>query len=130
MASNNESNLIPLNERTKEQQREIARQGGIASGEARREKATMRKTLEMLLDTKNNKGITYRELTTLGLIKGATEGKAENYKTILSLLGELEEEQHETPAIQINIVDNNGLEKVLYDKQDTITNEEKDNSIQ
>ena len=109
-----QENLIPLNQRTKEEQREIQVAGGKASGEARREKATMKKTLEMLLDEKNNKGITYRELTTLGLIKGATEGKAENYKTILSLLGELEEQQSETPSININIVDNSNLEKVLY----------------
>lgn len=89
--------------------------GGKASGEARREKATMKKTLEMLLDEKNNKGITYRELTTLGLIKGATEGKAENYKTILALLGELEEQKTETPSVQINVVDNSNLEKTLYE---------------
>ena len=31
-----ENNLIPLNERTKSEQREIARKGGIASGQARR----------------------------------------------------------------------------------------------
>ena len=110
-----QENLIPLNQRTKEEQREIQVAGGIASGEARREKATMKKTLEMLLDEKNNKGITYRELTTLGLIKGATEGKAENYKTILQLLGELEEQHSETPTVSINIVDNSELEKVLYE---------------
>ena len=110
-----QENLIPFNERTVEEQREIARQGGIASGKARQEKATMKKTLEMLLDEKNNKGITYRELTTLGLIKGATEGKAENYKTMLALLGELEEQHSETPPVQINIVDNSNLEKVLYE---------------
>lgn len=88
--------------------------GGKRSGEVRREKATMKKTLQMLLEEKNNKGITYRELSTLGLIKGATEGKAENYKTILQVLGELEEAPSETPSININIVDNSNLEKVLY----------------
>lgn len=36
------SNLIPQSERTKEEQREIARKGGIASGEARRAKKTRR----------------------------------------------------------------------------------------
>ena len=92
--------------------------GGIRSGEVRREKATMKKTLEMLLDEKNNKGITYRELTTLGLIKGAAQGKADNYKTILQLLGELEEKQAETPSVNINIVDNSNLEKVLYSESD------------
>ena len=47
----NEKNLIPLNERTKSEQREIATQGGIASGQARREKKTIQKILGELLDT-------------------------------------------------------------------------------
>jgi hypothetical protein len=110
-----QENLIPFNERTEEEQREIAGQGGIASGKARQEKATMRKTLEMLLNEKNSKGKTYRELSTLGLIKGAIDGKAENYKTMLALLGELEEQQSETPQVNINIIDNSNLEKVLYE---------------
>ena len=46
----NEKNLVPL---TTEKAREIGRKGGIRSGEVRREKATMKKTLEMLLDEKN-----------------------------------------------------------------------------
>lgn len=113
----NQENLIPMSERTKDEVREIARQGGIASGEARREKATMKKTLEMLLDEKNNQGKTYRELSTLGLIKGAIDGKADNYKTILALLGEIEESK-ETPDIEIKIVDNTNLEKTMYEKEE------------
>lgn len=115
--ANGQENLIPMSERTKDEVREIARQGGIASGEARREKATMRKTLEMLLDEKNNQGKTYRELSTLGLIKGAIDGKADNYKTILALLGEIEETK-ETPDIEIKIVDNTNLEKTMYEKEE------------
>ena len=120
MANKGQENLIPFNERTEEEQREIARQGGIASGKARQEKATMKKTLEMLLDEKNNKGISYRDLTTLGLIKGATQGKAENYKLICQILGELQdqEEQTGTPVVNINIVDNSDLEKALYEDED------------
>ena len=109
----NIENLKPV--QTESEARELGRKGGIASGEARREKATMKKTLEMLLDEKNNKGKTYRELTTLGLIKGAIDGKADNYKTIVQLLGELQESEKETPNIEIKIVDNSGLEKVMYD---------------
>lgn len=110
----NEQNLkVP----TSEEAREYGRRGGIASGEARREKATMKKTLEMLLNEKNNKGKTYRELTTLGLIKGAVDGKAENYKTIVQLLGELQEQVIEAPSLNINIVDNSNLEKVLYEEE-------------
>ena len=103
--------------RTPEEQREIARMGGIASGKVRQEKATMKKTLEMLLNEKNNKGKTYRELTTLGLIKGAVDGKAENYKTIVQLLGELQEQTNETPSLNITITDNSNLEKALYEEE-------------
>lgn len=92
--------------------------GGIASGKARAERATMKKTLEAMLKQKNDKGITYQELSTLGLIKGAVDGKAENYKVMLQLLGELEEqEQTGTPQVNINIVDNSDLEKVLYEDE-------------
>ena len=92
--------------------------GGIASGKARAERATMRKTLEAMLKQKNDKGISYQELSTLGLIKGAVDGKAENYKVMLQLLGELEEqEQTGTPQVNINIVDNSNLEKVLYEDE-------------
>ena len=47
----NEKNLIPFDERTKTEQREIARQGGIASGIARREKKTVQKILNDFLST-------------------------------------------------------------------------------
>lgn len=94
------------------------KKGGIRSGEVRREKATMKKALEMLLNEKNNKGKTYRDLATLGLIKGAIDGKAENYKIIVQLLGELEESK-ETPNVEIKIVDNTGLEKVMYEKEES-----------
>lgn len=116
-------NLIPMSERSKEEVREIARKGGINSGIARREKATMKKTLEMLLDTKpnieaNKDGKTFRELATSGLILGACEGKAENYKVMLQLLGELQEQENTTtPKLEISIVNNEGLEKVMYDNK-------------
>ena len=103
---------IILNNGTEQHQltEEEARKGGIRSGEVRKEKATMRKTLEMLLNEKNNKGKTYRELSTLGLIKGAVDGKAENYKIMLQLLGELEQEISATPELKIEIVNNENLE--------------------
>lgn len=123
MAHKGQENLIPFNERTEEEQREIARQGGIASGKARQEKATFKKTLERLLDEEYIKkgkstGKTYRELITLGQIKSAIDGKAENFKAILALMGEMEEEQTSTPEININIVDNSNLEKVMYEENE------------
>ena len=49
MAGGND-NLIPMNKRTKDEQREIARKGGIASGESRRRWRTLRQIAEMLAD--------------------------------------------------------------------------------
>lgn len=45
----NEKNLKPLNTRTKKEQREISKKGGIASGKSRREKKSMKKQLETIM---------------------------------------------------------------------------------
>lgn len=45
----NTDNLIPLNARTKEEQREIASKGGKASGKARRKKKTLQEIAQMFL---------------------------------------------------------------------------------
>ena len=42
-------NLIPMNERTEDEQREIARKGGIESGKARRRKRTMKEAAQIIL---------------------------------------------------------------------------------
>ena len=68
---------------------EEASRGGIRSGEARREKATFKKTLEMLLDQPSSNGKTYREMIILGQIKGAIKGNSQNYKMLLDTIGEL-----------------------------------------
>ena len=47
----NEKNLIPNNERSPSEVRENGRKGGIASGQARREKKTIQKILAELLDS-------------------------------------------------------------------------------
>lgn len=118
-----EDNLIPF---TSEQSREEAkingRKGGIRSGEVRREKATFKKTLEELLDEEYIKkgkstGKTYRELILLGQVTSAIKGKAENFKALLALLGEVEE-QPNTPELNLNIVDNSDLEKVMYEEKE------------
>lgn len=43
-------NLIPFDERTEEEQRNIAKKGGVASGKARREKRDLKRALELLLE--------------------------------------------------------------------------------
>ena len=106
-----ESNLIPQSERTKEEQREIARAGGKASGRSRRRKRQFRDELEMLLQL-TDKGkdgqpiinpLTGRKQTvqqsiTMQLLLKARKGDVKAAKLILDTLGELvlkEEHKHE-----------------------------------
>ena len=113
-------NLIPMNTRSKEEASELGRKGGIASGETRRKKATLKKTLETLLEMTNKEtGQTYQEEVTIGLIKGAKLGKAENYKLIAQMLGEMENDiSTTTPEVKIEIVDHSNLEKQMYEEKD------------
>ena len=48
----NDENLIPLTERTKSEQREIARLGGIKSGETRRKKKDTAQLINLMLTSK------------------------------------------------------------------------------
>ena len=76
---------------TSEEARENGRKGGIASGEARRKKATMLDVLSKMLDerpdSKNNpNNLTNKELATLGLIDGASKGNGKNYEIIANMM--------------------------------------------
>ena len=96
--------------------------GGKRSGEVRREKATMREILKLMLedipiDEDNKQKLTNKELATLGLIKGARCGNSNNYRTILETIGELAEGTSlSTPTVKIEISDNSNLEKTLYEE--------------
>ena len=102
-----QKDLIPQSERTKEQQKEIARMGGIASGKARKEKATMRSVLESMLNEKpKGSNLTYRQMATLGLIKGAVKGNAQNYKTMVETLGELMvQEDNKSSGVIVDLIE-------------------------
>lgn len=86
----NESNLIPLNERTKEEQREIARKGGIASGEARRRKKTLKEELIDLLESNDN-----NNRISVALLKKALDGDIQAFTTIRDTIGEKQAEKLE-----------------------------------
>lgn len=105
MANKGQENLIPMSERSKDEVRELGQKGGIRSGEVRREKATMKATLEMLLNETNKNGKTYRELATLGLLKGAINGNAQNYRTILETLGELKQAEEDKTQRELTKVE-------------------------
>lgn len=65
-------NLIPQSVRTKAEQREIARAGGIASGKARREKKAMKETLEALLSLpmKSGKSVDVEAVKNFAALRG------------------------------------------------------------
>ena len=99
----NEKNLKKNSERTPSELREMTRKGGIKSGEARRNKKTMREALEMLMfdvevdeaakDKLRGAGISEKDfnnqmLITLGLMKKAREGDVQAYNAICSMIGE------------------------------------------
>ena len=130
----NEQNLIPNSERTPNELREMTKKGGLKSGEVRREKATFKNAIKWLIesDIKINKGNLYEsfkksgidisklnttQLATLGLWSGAVQGNATNYKTLMEANEEIQTDT-ETPNININIVDNSNLEKIMYEGND------------
>jgi hypothetical protein len=94
---------------------EEQRKGGIASGKARNYKKEQIENLKMLLDSTNKNGKTYRELINLGLMKGALNGKAENFKALMDYIDD-NQQSNDTPTININIVDNSELEKAMYEE--------------
>lgn len=53
----NEQNLIPFSDRSEEEQREIRRKGGIASGAARRRKRELKQAADLFLSMKAPKEI-------------------------------------------------------------------------
>ena len=68
MKNETTKNLIPQSERTKDEQREIARMGGIASGKARREKQKTQQILADIVSIKNKDLAIFQKLAAkLGL---------------------------------------------------------------
>ena len=104
MKKGRKENLINPKDRTSDELREMTRKGGLASGEARRRKKTMREALEMLLyDTKLNEqtkqmlqaeGIknaddfNHQMVITRSLIAKAESGDVQAYHAICAMIGE------------------------------------------
>ena len=79
----NDENLIPFNERSESEVREMNRKGGINSGKARRQKADLRKAMQEALnstftDSKGKKA-TGQEIVMAGLIANLSDPKARNW---------------------------------------------------
>ena len=95
-------NLIPMNERTEDEQREIARKGGIESGKARRRKRTMKEAAQIVLNAPvsaekaellKKYGIAEQDCTNLMLImvkavQMAADGNLKAAEFVRDILGE------------------------------------------
>jgi hypothetical protein len=107
--NNNSENLIPLDERTKEEQREIAKKGGIASGEARRKKRDLRMALEALLekDFENDNGEhkSGAELISTKLFQSALNGNVKAFEMIRDTAGQKPVEKIMIAEIDPDIVE-------------------------
>ena len=79
----NIQNLIQYQNRTPEERRENARKAGIASGEARRERKTLREELVLLLSTGQ-----YQSKMCTKLVKKAMKGDIAAFTTIRDTIGE------------------------------------------
>ena len=69
-------NLIPQSERAKDEQREIAKMGGIASGAVRRKKAAMRDYVQFILGMKRKVSEkTLEQLKEMGVTEDEVTGQ-------------------------------------------------------
>lgn len=103
MPKGRKENLIDAAHRTEEELREMTRNGGIRSGEARRRKKTMREALEMLMyktelneQTKqmlkaegiSEEDFNHQMVITRSLIAKAESGDVQAYNAICGMIGE------------------------------------------
>lgn len=99
----NEENLIPFNERTESEQRQIAQKGGIASGVARRRKRSMKEAADyylslpetdlrrvnaLLRDEVEPEDVDNQMSVVMGMAEAAKRGDARAAGVLLKMLGE------------------------------------------
>lgn len=99
----NEQNLIPMDQRSESEARELGREGGIASGAARRRKKSLKEAADLYLSLPVTDRRTWNKIARhgvdpddidnqmamiIGLTMAATAGDAKAAKVIIDLIGE------------------------------------------
>lgn len=104
----NEKNLIPQNKRTKSERREIAKKGGLKSGEVRREKKLWKEEICKRLNAKD-----FDEIID-NLVKRAKEND-KSFEVLRDTMGQKPKEEvnieTKLPVFNIEVTDNKELEK-------------------
>ena len=100
----NEKNLIPFDQRTEEEQRDIRSAGGKASGVSRRRKRSLKEAADLFLSLPVTDTRTFNKMAKagidaddaddqmaviVGLTMQATKGDAKAAKAVFDLLGEI-----------------------------------------
>jgi len=93
-----QEDLIPLNERTKEEQKRITTMGGKASGEARRRRKTLKEELLLLLE----EGDTQKKVST-ALIEKCFHGDVNAIRELATLINERSEEQKVDTTVEVKM---------------------------
>lgn len=88
-------NLVSFADIPPEKQKEIARQGGIKSGEVRKEKKMLREYLEVILSMKDAEGEDRYTKITRALIDKAEDGDTKAFEVVRDTLGQKPKEQVE-----------------------------------
>lgn len=94
----NEKNLIPFNERTKSQQREIASKGGKASVEAKRKRKTLKEELLLILEDEE-----LQQSVAIALIKQAQNGNVKAFGMLRDTIGEAPVEKVQTTQTVVDL---------------------------
>ena len=88
----NEKNLIPNEERTPSERRENARKAGVASGESRRTKKSLREAMQILMDTdltgKDGKTMTGTEAMAAKAFQAALKGDWKAWELVRDTAGQ------------------------------------------
>ena len=110
----NERNLIPMDQRSQSEARELGREGGRASGEARRRKKSLREAAELYLSLPVSDKRAWNKLAKDGvapedvdnqmaIIAGlsikAAKGDAKAAKVLFDLIGDQSREEDEVKVI-------------------------------
>lgn len=126
----NEQNLIPLDKRTKSEQREIQSSGGKASGASRRRRKNLKEAADLYLSlpvsnqkTRNGmikSGLNQDDIDNqmaiiAGLAKNAMQGDSRSAKVLFDLLGEKAADDPRSEQLE----QHNALIQAIKDRQKT-----------
>ena len=94
----NEKNLIPFNELTESQQREIASKGGKASVEAKRKRKTLKEELLLMLEDEE-----VQKSVAVALIQEAQSGNVKAFGMLRDTIGEAPVEKVQTTQTVVDL---------------------------